>query len=192
VRTNRRIWLLALVGLLGMGCEQGSKSSREEDLSERAQETPERPGIPLVEPAQRQLAPDLRGVGLTGDPWTLAEHRGKVVVIDFWATWCGPCRATIPHMVEIARDWGPRGVAVVGISLDRGGSELVSPFAAQMGINYPVVVDGEARLASSLGGVEAIPTFFLIDRQGKLAAQVRGAVPKELLTGAVESLLAEG
>jgi thiol-disulfide isomerase/thioredoxin len=185
--------VLGVVAACGMGngCGGGQTSEKGSPAQESAG-APARPGIPLREVAQRPAAPEIQGSSLAGTLWSLRAQRGKVVVIDFWATWCGPCRAAIPHLVEITREMGPRGVEIVGISLDRGGNEFVEPFARQMGINYPVVVDGEARLASTLGGVEAIPTFFLVDRRGKLAAQVRGLVPKELLTDALETLLSEG
>jgi thiol-disulfide isomerase/thioredoxin len=192
--TKRHAWVLGIVAgcVLTAGCGSGDRASNEGAVREDAAPGPVRRGIPLVEAAQRQAAPAFLAASLAGEPWSVEGHRGKVVVVDFWATWCGPCRASIPHLVEIADQMGPRGVEVVGISLDQGGHAMVEPFVRRMGITYPVVLDGEARLAGSFGGVEAIPTFFLIDRQGRLAARVRGLVPKEALTSAIESLLSEG
>jgi thiol-disulfide isomerase/thioredoxin len=149
-------------------------------------------GISLIAPAQRQKAAAIETRALDGTDWSLEAQKGKVVLIDFWATWCGPCRMTIPHLIEIQEGHGGRDVAIVGISLDQNGRTAVEPFVSQSGINYPIILDPQARVADAYGGVDGIPAFFLIDRKGRIAAHQVGAGPKEALAEAIQSLLTEG
>jgi cytochrome c biogenesis protein CcmG/thiol:disulfide interchange protein DsbE len=99
---------------------------------------------------------------------------------------------TIPHLIEMQKSYGGRGVSIVGISLDQNGRTAVEPFVSQAGINYPILLDPQSRYADLFGGVEGIPTFFLIDRNGRIAARQVGAGPKEALAQAIETLLSEG
>jgi thiol-disulfide isomerase/thioredoxin len=151
-----------------------------------------RGGISIIAPAQRQKAGAIETRALDGANWSLSGQAGNVVVIDFWATWCGPCRMTIPHLIEMQKSYGGRGVSIVGISLDQNGRTAVEPFVSQAGINYPILLDPQSRYADLFGGVEGIPTFFLIDRNGRIAARQVGAGPKEALAQAIEMLLSEG
>jgi thiol-disulfide isomerase/thioredoxin len=95
------------------------------------------------------------------------QFKGKVVVVDFWATWCPPCRAEIPGYVKLQEKYGKDGLVVVGISLDQQGPGIVKEFMAKNKMNYPVVMGDEA-VAQSFGGIEAIPTTFIIDRAGNI------------------------
>jgi thiol-disulfide isomerase/thioredoxin len=150
------------------------------------------PVIRLASSEERPVAPPISGEVVGGSHWDLSAQRGKVVLVDFWATWCPPCLRSIPDLIAMQNKFGPRGFEVIGISLDRGGDAIVAPFISRTGINYPVLVDGQARFARSYGGVEAIPTFYLVDRNGRIAAHVVGGRPAETIENAVRSLLAEG
>ena len=99
---------------------------------------------------------------------------GKVVVVDFWATWCPPCRAEIPGYTELQKKYGEDGFMIVGISLDQAGPDVVKSFADKFGINYQLVMGDEAVVAA-FGGVEGIPTTFLIDRAGQIRDRKVGA-----------------
>jgi thiol-disulfide isomerase/thioredoxin len=125
--------------------------------------------LPKLGPAPAWQLKDVHGA-----PVSFEQFKGKVVVVDFWATWCPPCRAEIPGYVEMVRKHGPEGLVIVGISLDQAGPEVVKAFAAKMGINYQLVMGDEAVVAA-FGGVEGIPTTFLIDRQGQIRDRKVGA-----------------
>lgn len=121
---------------------------------------------------------------LAGAPLTLERLRGKVVLLDFWATWCEPCREAIPHLVALQKELGPKGLAVVGISIDDEDAPVVA-LQRQLGMNYPVA-RGDAQLAERYGGILGVPTTFVIDRNGVIRARHDGpmdmvALRKELL-----------
>jgi thiol-disulfide isomerase/thioredoxin len=172
--------------LLTMAC-QGEKESTER-VPERRRSVPP---IQILPDSKRVEAPPIADRILGGSSWDLAGHRGKVVMVDFWATWCGPCRRAVPDLINLQNKFGGEGFQLIGISLDRADA-LVAPYIERSGINYPVIVDAEGRYARLYGGVEVIPTFFLVDRRGRIAAQVVGGRPHEVIEEAVQTLLAEG
>ncbi len=103
------------------------------------------------------------------------DFRGKVMVLDFWATWCPPCRAEIPGYVELQQKYGAEGLAVIGVSLDQEGAGVVKQFIASRKINYQIVM-GDEQIADTFGGVEAIPTTFIIDRTGMIRFRKVGSM----------------
>ncbi|MCB0747658.1 MAG: TlpA family protein disulfide reductase [Ignavibacteriales bacterium] len=113
----------------------------------------------------------------------LSDFKGKVVILDFWATWCPPCRKGIPDLIEIKKELKEKGVEVVGISLDgftRGGATKndVIPFIKEYGINYPILV-GDLNVAQQYGGIQSIPTSFVIDKEGYIVSYYQGLISKE-------------
>lgn len=116
-----------------------------------------------------RVAPDFTRTDLKGNTLSLRSYRGKLVLLNFWATWCGPCRVEIPWFIDIERKNKDKGFAVLGVSMDENGWEDVKPFLAEMKVNYRVVI-GDDSTTEAYGGVESLPTTFLIDRQGKIAA----------------------
>ena len=119
-----------------------------------------------------QLAPDFVAVDLNGRKLALSDYKGKVVLLDFWATWCGPCKEEVPTLVALERKYGKRGFQVIGISLDDN-ARPVRKFYARFNMNYPVVM-GDAKLAESFGGILGLPVAFLIGRDGRIDAKYVG------------------
>jgi len=109
-----------------------------------------------------QTAPDFTLTDINGKEVSLSDYKGKVILLDFWATWCGPCRMEIPSFIQLQDEYKD-DVVVLGISLDQGGPKDVVPFAKKMNINYPVVY-GDGNVVQAYGGVRSIPTTFVIDR----------------------------
>ncbi len=120
-------------------------------------------------PANLEPAPNIVLTDLDGRRFALSDYNGKVVLLDFWATWCGPCQAEIPEFVKLQKRYGGRGLRIVGISLDDD-PRPVRQFYARFKMNYPVAL-GNARLAESFGGILGLPVAFLIDREGRLRAK---------------------
>ena len=109
--------------------------------------------------------PEAALIDMADAPRAMAEFHGKWVVLNFWATWCPPCREEIPGYIELTKKYGKDGLVIIGISLDQAGPGVVRPFVAKSGINYPIVM-GDDTTVAAFGGVEGIPTTFLIDREG--------------------------
>ena len=118
---------------------------------------------------KRNIAADFALKDVDGKTVRLSDYRGKVVLLDFWATWCGPCKIEIPWFIEFERKYKDKGFSVIGVSMDEEGWEAVKPFLSRMNVNYRVVIGNDAT-AEAYHGVDALPTTFLIDREGKIAA----------------------
>jgi len=146
------------------------------------------PTAPLKPAAERRMMADLALPALSGPPWTLSRHRGRVVLLNYWATWCPPCRAETPALVRIARDYRAAGLDVVGVSVDQDAMNSVPPFVAEYRVPYPVLLSGPPAPG---GPVQALPTTFLIDRQGRVADVTVGACDEPSLRRALERLLRE-
>lgn len=140
-----------------------------------------------------QFAPEFSLNNIVDDkPFRLSEHKGKVVLIDFWATWCGPCRMEIPHLIELHKEYKAKGFTMVGVSLDQQGEAVVRPFYKAWNMNYPVVVDQAGEVARTYGGIRSIPTALLLDRQGRIVNAFVGYRPKEEFEAAIKAVLAKG
>ena len=137
---------------------------------------------------ERHQAPDFALKDADGRWVRLSDYRGKVVLLDFWATWCPPCKIEIPWFIDLERKDKDRGLAVLGVSMDDEGWDVVRPFLSQVGVNYPVVI-GDDRTAESYGGIDALPTTFLIDRTGRIAAVHVGLASRKDFEDGVERLL---
>jgi len=136
----------------------------------------------------RPEAPSWRAADLSGGMVSSDEFAGQVTLIDFWATWCGPCVKMAPHLVDLQEEFEERGFTVIGMSLDQGGAPVVRRFNEQYGVNYPSLL-ASARIAEAFGGVRAIPTSFLIDRDGRIVSRHVGYVPLARLRAEIEPLL---
>ena len=126
----------------------------------------------------------------SGAKVALSDYKGKVVLLNFWATWCGPCKVEIPWFMEFNKTYKDRGLAVVGVSLDDDGWKSVKPYLAQKKIDYTVVVGNDA-VSKSYGDVDSLPTTFIIDQDGRIAFMHTGLVSKDTYEKEIQSLLGE-
>ncbi len=105
----------------------------------------------------------------------IRDFRGKVVLINFWATWCPPCLKEMPSLVSLQDEYGPQGFSVIGISIDQSGPKVVANMMKKIGVNYPVII-GDGKLSRDFGGVTGVPVSFLIDRSGNVLKRYTGFV----------------
>jgi peroxiredoxin len=135
-----------------------------------------------------QAAPDFSLVDAGGAKIRLSDYKGKVVLLNFWATWCPPCKAEIPWFEEFQRTYAGQGLVVIGISMDEDGWKTVKPYIAATRINYRVGI-GDAALARNYGGVDSLPETLMIDREGTIAARHVGIVSKSEYESEIVQLL---
>ncbi|MDX1530308.1 MAG: TlpA disulfide reductase family protein [Rhodothermales bacterium] len=149
-------------------------------------------GLPLLggcgaDPAAEQ-APDFEGTTLRGEPFRLSDHRGEVVILNFWATWCAPCVAEIPAFVRLQDELEGAGVRFVGVSQDADGEAAVRPFAERFRINYPLLLDSDFAISRRYGGISYLPTTFVIDREGRVVRQQVGGLSRAYLLALLDDL----
>jgi cytochrome c biogenesis protein CcmG/thiol:disulfide interchange protein DsbE len=137
----------------------------------------------------RRAMPALVLEQLDGGIWRLADHRGQVVLINYWASWCVPCWKETPGLIRLSRELGPRGLAVVGIAMDEGGRDKVRDFVERFQVPYPVALP-EA-MSQMAYGMQGLPTTILVDRNGMVAKTYVGAVSERDFRADVEALLRE-
>jgi thiol-disulfide isomerase/thioredoxin len=144
-------------------------------------------------------APNVTFKDLQGNSVPLSSLKGKVVLVNFWATWCDPCRVEIPWMIEFQQKYSSRGFTMLGVAMDDEGAEVVKPFVQRtqfdvnghpMTMDYPIVT-GDDDIAEKFGGIIGYPTSFLITRDGKIAKKYMGLVGEDELEKEIESLLGQ-
>jgi len=141
--------------------------------------------------------PDVSLKDLDGKDVTLGDYKGKVVLVNFWATWCDPCLGEIPDLIQLQQKFGPRGFTVLGVAMDEEGKSVVAPFVAKQrfdvdgqkeSFDYPIVI-GNEDVADKFGGLLGYPTSVLISRDGKQVKRIIGPISESEISKTIESLL---
>ncbi len=135
-----------------------------------------------------KTAPDFSLKDANGTSVKLSDYRGKVVLLNFWATWCGPCKVEIPWFVEFQQQYKNKGFDVLGVAMDDEGWKAVKPFVEERKMNYRVVL-GTDSVATAYGGIDSLPTTFVIDQNGKIASSHIGLVNKDDYLKEIQNLL---
>ncbi len=141
-----------------------------------------------VKPAEKPL-PNLTLDTIDGKKWNLDENRGRVVLLNFWATWCTPCRTETPMLVKLGKEYNDRGLNIVGIALDSEGTAIIKKFIAEYKVDYPILLPVSG---SALSRIDPVPTTILIDAKGFLVKKYVGELPEKILREDIEKLTGAG
>ena len=135
------------------------------------------------------MAPDFALNTPDGKTLHLSDFRGKAVVLNFWATWCGPCKIEMPWFVDLQKKYESQGLQIVGVAMDDSSKEDIEKFAKEMSINYPIVI-GQEKTADAYGGLPALPTTLYLDRDGKVVERVIGLKGRAEIEEAMQKIIA--
>ncbi len=138
--------------------------------------------------AKSTVAPDFSLESLDGKSVRLSDLRGKAVLLNFWATWCGPCKIEMPWFVELQNQYGAQGLQIVGVAMDDASKEDIAKFAKSMGVNYPILI-GKESIGDQYGGIPALPESFFIGRDGKMVDKIIGLKGKSEIEDAIKKAL---
>ena len=136
------------------------------------------------------VAPDFVLQTLDGKNLKLSDFRGRAVLLNFWATYCGPCKIEMPWFVELQKEYGPQGFQIVGVANDDASTEDIAKFAKEMGINYPILIGKDS--VSDRYNVSVLPTTFFLDRDGKLIAREFGLVSRSVFVDHIKKAMSQG
>ncbi len=186
--------VVALAGSLVMGALAGcSSSGGSANSGSQSRFVAGDGSVVLVPAADRVPAPDITGTALTGDEFALTDYRGKVVVLNVWASWCAPCRAEAPSLNQVSRELAPRGVQFIGLDT-RDTTASAEAFVRRFDVPYPNVWDPDAQLQLAFRDSlppQAIPSTLLIDRRGRVAGRILGEVDRTQLRDLLTELADE-
>jgi cytochrome c biogenesis protein CcmG/thiol:disulfide interchange protein DsbE len=144
---------------------------------------------PDGKPGDATKVPDFKLKRATdGKEISSSEWNGKVRLIDFWATWCPPCKKEIPDFIELQNQYGPKGLVVIGIAMDKQGASVVAPFVKEWKMNYPVLIGG-SEVSAAYGNIMSYPTTFLVDREGNVVKKYVGFQEKAVFEKDLKALL---
>ena len=174
------------LGFLLVACGGGNDQQSSEASSSSASSGPLPGKVRDVEP---EPVPDLTLETLDGASIDLAKQDGRVLLVNFWATWCAPCREEIPDLKALHSDLKEDGLTVIGVALDRKGREVVDPFVDKHEINYPIVVDAEGTAEAELGPIPGLPTTILVTPDGQITKRVVGIFPTDEMRPTLQDML---
>jgi len=185
MRTFVFIFLCTGLVIGGAGCSSDSDPSTPETApktSAQARSGPDFSQNPVP-------APNVTMTTLDGRTIQLADQKGKVVLVNFWATWCAPCRKEIPDLINLYSELKSDGLLVVGVATDDDGESVVAPFVKRKKINYPIVVDTSGTVESKFEAMYGLPTTYVVNAEGKIIRRILGIFPTEDMRPKLETLL---
>jgi len=156
------------------------------NMSGMDQSSPEAQGLPDLRGKQ---APAFTLKTVDGKTVSLSDYKGKAVLLNFWATWCGPCKLEMPWLIDLQKKYASQGFTVLGISEDDGPTKDVADFATKMGVDYPVLIAND-NVSKVYGGVDFLPTSYYIGRDGKIVAEVGGLISQSEIEAKIQKILA--
>jgi peroxiredoxin len=181
-------FVVLLAGLFFLNMESDNGEAQEKPAT-----TTETKQAPAQQASQEQQAPEaplFTLKDLEGKDVSLKDYRGKVVFVNFWATWCPPCRGEIPHFVKLIDKYEDKGFAILGISVDKPSDvKKIPDFAKKFKINYPILWDEGNKVAQTYGGITGIPTTFVLDREGRALTKIPGALSYEQFEDIIKQVL---
>ena len=187
----RKLFCLILVLMfIVAGCKKkGPEPTQQAEV--KAEEKTTQPSGDKAPPGpSAKSAPSFTLQDLNGKQVSLSDFKGKVVILDFWATWCPPCVKEIPHFIALYEQYKDQGFAIVGISVDREGINVVKSFARKYQVNYPILMT-DGQVDKAYGGIPSIPTTFVIDSAGNIRQKYVGYRDKAVFEADIKALLAE-
>jgi thiol-disulfide isomerase/thioredoxin len=188
------IFVLAVVvvitGLLLVG-KKASKPPANVNVADNGQNS-SAPAQGTSDPTKGSVAPtfELKSIP-DGKLIPIASLRGKAVLLNFWATWCGPCKIEMPWLVDLQKKYGPQGLQIVGVAMDDTDDKEIGEFAHKMGVNY-VVLKGTEKVGDLYGGVDRLPLTYYIDRSGKVVDETVGLASESVIEDSIKKALQQG
>ena len=182
--------MLLAVGLLLVSCSSENKKKAKESVQVKDELPHDRYSAPLYQASKKSPAQDFETELLNGESFQLSNQKGKVVLLNIWATWCPPCEEETPDLVDLYEKYRGQGVEFLGISIDEQGKSVVQPFVEKYEVTYPITID-DGTIMEKYGPLMGVPTTYLIDKQGNLRYFATGAVTIKELEPRLEKLLEE-
>jgi len=145
--------------------------------------------VTLVGDVRGVPAPDFELASLDGRKVKLSDYRGKAVLLNFWATWCSPCKVEMPWFVDLQKKYGNDGLVILGVAMDDSDNSKIAEFASEMGVNYPILL-GTDKVSDQYGNVQFLPTTFYIDREGRIVGKGTGLLGRGEIEENIQKALA--
>lgn len=183
----RLLPVLGLALLLGLGGCQ----SESENTPETAPRTSSEAKAGTSYETNPRPAPDLELTTMDGQTMNLANQNGKVVLVNFWATWCAPCRREIPDLIDLYANLKSDGLVIIGIAVDQEGAEVVEPFVKEQEVNYPIVLDPDQSTESHFDAMYGLPTTYVVNPDGQIVQRILGVFPIEKMRPRLEEMLSD-
>jgi peroxiredoxin len=179
------------VFLTACGAEQSESPQQMQNSESERIERLDPASAPLHAAQNEAPATDFEVTLLSGEPFRLSDQKGKVVLINIWATWCPPCREETPDLVDLYEKYKDEGYVTLGVSIDEQGESVVRPFIEEYDVTYPMYIDTDGTVMEKYGPTMGIPTTYIIGRQGNLRYFAVGALTNKELEPRIKELLAE-